>query len=245
METTAKIFSCPCPHDFMVKLELGTYRQPPKPSKVQARQYRYTQRTAGGLDFEVFLRMERNWHEIAIHAVGKRVGFSLPMEEDWVPPKKVINATRTIEILCEEIPRMRSKPGQRLELELTQDRLFDMGFEKTGFYIDDPAKDVSLIECIKEYGECFTERIERILYLIIGHTVLHLHETSWLQTDWGSANIKFFRTSSSEISLRPFTEARLGDRKVSIDAERDDIDAFYHPCPVLVSLAVVYSNYTF
>lgn len=238
-ENNCKKFICPCPHDFMVKLELGTYRQPPKSSKVRARQYHYTQKTISGLDFEVFLRMEKNWHEIAIHAVGKRVGFSLPREEDAVRRKKVVSTTRTIEILCEEIPRMISKPGQRLELELNQNQLFDMGFEKTSFYIADPAEDVSLTECIKEFGECFTERTKRILYLIIGHTVLHLHDTSWLQSDWGSANIKFFRTSSSEIPLRPFIEARLDDEKVSLDAERDDIDAFYHPCPVLVSLAVV------
>ncbi|KAK7715733.1 hypothetical protein SLS63_011322 [Diaporthe eres] len=114
-----------------------------------------------------------------------------------------------------------------------------MGFEKTNFNIEDPAKDVSLIQCIKEHQQSFTERTKRILYLIIGNTVLHLHDTSWLQPDWGSAHIKFFRAASSEIPLRPFIEARLDYRTAGLDDERDDRDAFYHPCPVLVSLAVV------
>lgn len=230
---------CSCAHNFGVKLELGTYRQPPRPSKARASQYHYKDKTAEGLDFEVFLCMERNWHEVGIHAVGTRVGFNLPGEEDLNRRKKNARTRKKVEILCKEITRMKSKPGQRLKLELTEDQLFDMGFEKTKFNIEDPAEDVSLIQCIKEHQQCFTERTKRILYLIIGNTVLHLHNTSWLQPDWGSAHIKFFRAASSEIPLRPFIEARLDDRTADLDDERDDKDAFYHPCPVLVSLAVV------
>lgn len=230
---------CPGPHDFGVKLELGTYRQPPKISRARLRQYRYQDRTAGGLEFEVFLSMEKNWHEVGIHSVGTRVGFSLPREEHLTNRRKATSARNRIEILCEEITRMKSKRGQRLELELTEDQLFDMGFEKTSFNIGDSAEDISLIQCIKEHRESFTERTKRILYLIIGYTVLHLHNTSWLQPEWGSADIKFFQTSSSEIPLRPFIETRLDEKKGDHGDDRDDQDAFYHPCPVLVSLAVV------
>lgn len=230
---------CPCPHDFGVKLELGTYRQPPTSSRPRVRQYRYKDRTAGGLDFEVFLCMEGDWHEVGIHAVRSLVQFSLPEEKTLVHRKEAVSARTKIEILCDEIARMKSKPGQRLELELAEDHLFHMGFEKTSFHIDNPAEDVSLMQCINDHQERFTERTKRLLYIIIGYMVFHLHNTSWLQAEWSSENIKFFRTISSEVPLRPFIDARLDDI-IDDDQNKQEIeDAFYHPCPVLVSLAVV------
>lgn len=230
---------CPCPHDFGVKLELSTYRQPPKPSRSRVQPNRYKNKSAGGLNFEVFLCMERNWQEVGIHAVAARVGFTIPGESSLVNRQGTVSSRSRIEILCKEMTRMKTKPGQRLQLELTENQLFDMGFEKTDFHIHDPAGDESLMQRIKEHRECFTERIKRILYLIIGYTVLHLHNTSWLQSGWSSANIKFFRTVSSQIPLRPFIETRLDDRKGDHDDEISEKDAFSHPCPVLVSLAVV------
>lgn len=230
---------CPCPHDFGVKLELSTYRQPPKPSRSWVQPNRYKNKSAGGLNFEVFLCMERNWQEVGIHAVAASVGFTIPGEESFVSRQRAVSSSSRIEVLCNEMTRMKSKPGQRLELELTQNQLFDKGFKKTDFHIDNPAEDVSLMQRINEDPKCFNERTKRILCLIIGYTVLHLHNTSWLQPGWSSANIKFFRTKSSQIPLRPFIETRLDDRKGDREDEIGEEDAFSHPCPVLVSLAVV------
>ncbi|KAJ3456638.1 hypothetical protein MRS44_016661 [Fusarium solani] len=182
--------SCPDPHDFKAKLELGTYRSPAK---------------------KQYAKVER---------------------------------------LCRPIIKTKTRALQRLVLRLNSGELFEIGFEKSNFQIDHNAEPISLSQCFEDRQDFFTEKTKRILSLIIGYTVLHLHGTSWLQPGWGSSNIKFFQTTSCKTPLRPFIEAQLpkagqdtpahGFQSIGDDVEDDDdeLDSG-HRCPEVVALAVV------
>ncbi|KAJ0159681.1 Major intracellular serine protease [Colletotrichum tanaceti] len=240
---SCKDCACSCPHRFGAKLELGTYRKPTKPAK-RARRYRIKNKTAEALDFKMFLSMERNWNEVRVHTLKEtQVGFCL-LDDSAVPHGKSASAVfQSIKTLCAPITRTQSKPLQRLELKLTGNQLFEMGFEKTNFRIDKSTEAISLAQCIKEHHEWFTEKTKRVLSLIVAYTVFHLDDTSWLPPGWGSANIKFFQTTSQEVPLRPFIETQLSSRN---DVEDEPCDPFvakdldsYHLFPALISLAVV------
>ncbi|KAK6227518.1 pfs domain-containing protein [Colletotrichum tabaci] len=241
---SCKECACSCPHHFGAKLELGTYRKPTKPAQ-RARRHRIKNTTAGGLDFKMFLSMERNWNEVRIHTIREtQVGFRLP-EDSVVPHGKSASAVRqSIKTLCAPMTRTQSKPLQRLELKLTGNQLFEMGFEKTNFRIDKSTDAISLARCLEEHHEWFTEKTKRVLSLIVAYTVFHLDNTSWLPPGWGSANIKFFQTTLHEVPLRPFIETQLSNSREDAGDEScdpfagEDLDSD-HNFPALISLAVI------
>ncbi|KND90479.1 Major intracellular serine protease [Tolypocladium ophioglossoides CBS 100239] len=255
--------SCPSQHEFRAKLELSTYRKPEQKidKKPLAKSNRNRPRkscgdddAAGELDFDMFLSMERDWHEVRVQIIKERgICFNLPGEV--VSPRRSSAANRytKIERLCRPITKTKTKALQRLLLKLTSGQLFEMGFEKSNFQIDKTTEPISLAQFFEERHELFTEKTKRILSLIIGHTVLHLNGTSWLQPGWGSANIKFFQTTSCKTPLRPFIQTQLpkdspanetpdyGLIVNSGDGDDDMSDDLYleHPCPAVVALAVV------
>ncbi|KAK1842039.1 pfs domain-containing protein [Colletotrichum chrysophilum] len=117
-----------------------------------------------------------------------------------------------------------------------------MGFEKTNFPVSRATEAISLAKFIEERPQCFTEKTKRVLSLIIGCTVLHLHQTSWLQPGWGSVDIAFFQTTSNEVPLRPFIQTELHED--TLETHNDDVlddDEMYmsHLCPFLIDLAIV------
>ncbi|KAM0546214.1 hypothetical protein ACHAPJ_011000 [Fusarium lateritium] len=241
--------SCPPQHDFKAKLELGTYRTPEKKSAVKPARRRIRKPgtdddVAGGVEMDMFLSMERDWHEFRVQAVKEKlVRFSDPSEKSLCRVTGN-NKHARIERLCKPIIETRTKALQRLVLRLTSGQLFEVGFEKSNFQIDKTAEPISLSQCFDDRRDFFTEKTKRILSLIIGYTVLHLYGTSWLQPGWGSSSIKFFQTMSCKTPLRPFIEAQLpktNTPEVSNDfedPETDELDSG-HCCPEVVALAVV------
>lgn len=242
--------SCSKQHEFKAKLELGTYRKPSE--AVQKNVARSARRpaprkdssVAERLDFDMFLSMERGWHEIRVQTAKERiVGFAM---DSHAP--SVHDTTRRVERLCKSINSTRSKAWQRLVLKLTSGQLFNVRIEKSSFWIDQAVEPTSLLKCFEERHDFFTEKTKRILSLIIGYAVLHLSGTSWLQSGWGSRDIKFFQTTSQKTPLRPFIQVHLPRASetsdVGIDNESDDdaiLDEFNsgHRCPALIALAVV------
>ncbi|OTA01477.1 hypothetical protein A9Z42_0018300 [Trichoderma parareesei] len=93
-----------------------------------------------------------------------------------------------------------------------------------------------------------TEKSKRILSLIIGYAVLHLDGTHWLQRSWGSADIKFFQTTSHKTPLQPYIQVNLSKPNTAADSacptkdyddkDVDELDSG-HRCPALIALAVV------
>lgn len=237
--------SCSKQHEFKAKLELGTYRKPSESVQekkaarfVRRRVHRKDISAAGTLDFDMFLSTEREWHEIRVKTAKERVvGFTADGQD--IP---TYDTTRRVKKLCESINSKRSKPRHRFVLKLTKGQLFNVGMEGSSFWIDQAAKPISLLKCFEERHDAFTEKTKRILSLIIGYAVLHLSGTSWLQSAWGSEDIKFFQTTSQQTPLRPFIQVHLPD--IEIDSEPDGaaiLDEFNsgHHCPALIALAVV------
>ncbi|RFU80040.1 major intracellular serine protease [Trichoderma arundinaceum] len=256
--------SCSSQHEFGAKLELSTYRRPQKQTdkKPGMRSIRNRNRKSRGddgvaekLDFDMFLSMEHDWHEVCVQTMREMVvGFAV--DELETPPSEGNAAGKFIKVekLCRSISKTKTRTLQRLMLKLTSGQFFDMGFEKSIFWIDKTTEPISLLRCFEERHEFFTEKTKRILSLIIGYATLHLNGTSWLQPGWGSADIKFFQTTSHKTPLRPFIQTHLpnthsadtdpvieismnnGDSDSGIDL--DELDAG-HRCPALISLAVV------
>ncbi|KAL6790875.1 peptidase S8/S53 domain-containing protein [Trichoderma sp. SZMC 28012] len=245
--------SCSKQHEFGAKLEMGTYRRPVKktdkslntrsnPSVMRCRDVDATRM----LDLEMFLSMEHKWHEIRVQTVKERVvGFAM---DGHAPPSLEAHKAKVVENLCKSIDSTKSTAWQRLVLKLKKGQLFNERVEKTNFWIDKSAEPISLLKCFEERREFFTEKTKRILSLIIGYAVLHLNRTSWLQPGWGSANIKFFQTTTRKTPLRPFIQVDLPEAGTTTDVEPgsadkdeasfEDLDAG-HPCPALIALAIV------
>ncbi|KAJ2971582.1 hypothetical protein NQ176_g7621 [Zarea fungicola] len=242
--------SCPTQHDYKAKLELGTYRSPKKRTVKSARRLARNgsgDDLSGDLELDMFLSMERDWHEVRVQTAKESiVRFGPP---STVSTHKINEKFVKVEKLCR--PIMKTRAMQRLVLKLNGGQLFEMGLEKSNFQINHKAEPISLLQCFEDQPEFFTEKTQRILLLIIGYTVLHLHSTSWLQPGWGSSNIKFFQTTSRKTPLRPFIETHLSKNQssdhgapaigdhVDIDDDMSDELDSGHCCPEVIALAVV------
>lgn len=242
------LLSCSLPHQFEAKFQLSTYRQSFITSSHQTPKRSVDAKSHGSLEFDMFLSREKVWHEVRVHAdhyvKRSRVGFDIPADMASSPQKNPLRVRGKVEKLCAklEVKSKQSRHLRRLKLKLTGDELFDMGFEKTNFPVSWTTEAISLANFIEERPECFTEKTKRVLSLIIGCTVLHLHETSWLQPGWGSLNIAFFQTTSDEVPLRPFIQTELHDDTIEThdnDVFDDDEMFLSHLCPCLIDLAVV------
>jgi len=255
-----KACNCNQPHEFAAKLSLGTYRVPtgnsqrPTGKRVRnlKRKVHVDNSMNGELDFDMFLSMAQDWHEVKIKTEKEtRIRWT---EDDNNGQGAGGEAKKTILGLCHKIAESKRKTLQRLVLKLTRGRLFELGFERSSlnFVIDQNTEPISLSRCFEDRHHFFTEKVKRILSLILAYTVLHLHGTDWLQPGWGSSCIKFFQTTRSKTPLRPFIQTQL-PHGVPADAcpsfqlvvnnseecsGLDELDPG-HQCPALVALAVI------
>ncbi|KAM0239613.1 hypothetical protein ACHAP5_008184 [Fusarium lateritium] len=235
--------SCHPQHDFKAKLELGTYRTLEK----RAARHKHVRRNhadddIGVVELEMFLSMERDWHEFRVQTVKERLVNFRDAPETVTHIRREVQMKR-IDMLCKPIIKTGGRPLQRLLLRLKNDELFEVQPEKSNFQIDKSTKPVSLSRYLEDKKDLFTEKTKRILSLILGYAVLHLNSTSWLRSGWGSSSIKFFRTVAFKIPLRPFIEVPLekedSSRTPADDAELSDDLNSGHRCPELIALAVV------
>lgn len=248
--------SCLHQHDFEAKLEVASYRNHgashwlPSAKSPQKRSRLSNSRAnvaAGAIQLDMFLAMEQDWHEVRIYAANERQG-----ETALLPVRRSTSRGKShkVERLCMPLAKTKTKSLQRLLLNLTSGQLFEMGFEKGDLRIDKTARPISLSQCFERH-ELFAEKTKRILSLLMAYAVLHLNGTSWLPPGWGSANIKFFQTTSFKTPLRPFIQVQLP--KVSVQSPEawagidikgeDDIDDdelnLEHCCPSVTALAVL------
>ncbi|KAL7803944.1 hypothetical protein V8C43DRAFT_266424 [Trichoderma afarasin] len=238
--------SCSTQHEFRAKLELGTYRQSLKNIEhssitgtnskfVPCSDYDATEK----LDFEIFLSIEYDWHEVRVHTIKENRHATLS--------RRVREATK-VEQLCKSINSMGSRAWQRLVLKLKSGQLLKERIEKTNFWINKSVEPISLLRCFEERHAFFTEKTKRILSLLIGYGIFHLEGSRWLQLGWSSANIKFFQTSVHKTPLRPFIQVDMAEASGTAEIESkkkdDDDESFYyldsgHRCSALIALAVI------
>lgn len=253
---------CSSKHSFDAKLELGTYRKPKTPVKKRIpfksrAKSKAAEEESADVDFDMFLSMDQDWHEIRIQAVKNKTVSFAPVGniDSELPPQQSRDVSSgKIDTLCIPIHKKKDKLWQRLILKMNKEELFEKGFEKSNFQVDTTVEPISLAQCLTQRRDCFTEKTRRILSLILGYTVLHLHGTPWLAPGWDSASIKFFQTTSSKTPLRPFIQTQLptstgGDETSDIEIHICDANAslsniwceldLRHCCPAVIALAVI------
>ncbi|VUC32850.1 unnamed protein product [Clonostachys rosea] len=163
-------------------------------------------------DFEMLLSSHHDWQETHVHTVRKRVvRFMVDNETQQSPPAKnhLDYKPMPVKRLCDQLKKMQQMASKRLEFKVENGRLLKLRSEKSKFRIDKRKPPMSLQQFIRESPRSLTEKTKRILAVLLSYTVLHLHDTPWLQPSWNSSNIFFFQTLSSNIPLRPFIQTQL------------------------------------
>lgn len=241
--TSCQDCGCTPEHDFGARLCIGTYRKSGTDDDNE-----------GKVDFDMFLSATQDWQEVRVHTAKERaIHFEIDAK---APPRQPRISGARVKRLC--VPIIRAKRMMTVELKVTQGRLLWLPSERSKRLEDLTKSPVSLHEFLKGHPRAFTGKTRRILSVLLSYAVLHLQDTPWLQPTWSSSDILFFRTMDSEIPLRPFLQTRLSGTQipglgVDDDAELnpsgeedgldyDDIDPddqMQHPCPTILTLAIM------
>ncbi|KAK2055145.1 subtilisin-like protein [Colletotrichum caudatum] len=248
---------CALSHEFGVRLRLGTYRKPQLGTDLDNEH-----------NLDLHISRQGPWHTTRFHAKKESTVQWASNGEIKSPMSKLTKPMR-IKTLCEFFNKIDIKTVAfvRFELEATKERLYKRRSERVNQEFDATKKAISLEDFLRSRSRRLTEKTKRILAVILSSAVLHLENTSWLPTDWGSSDVLFFHAASSTgIPLRPFIKTRipeqeptetgrlsvvaeLGSQNTLVDqadsdssAESDDIDPddlSLHKCPVMVTLAIM------
>lgn len=233
--------TCEPVHKYVVQLSLETHR-----AQLES------------FDFGLYFGLETIWQEAQIQT---RAPLALDisslsvrhhdMSEATQRPFKRQGQEKLVRRLCQDIINITNRfPHYRLKLRMEKDCLWKLQSEKSDFFIDKSKSPISLTQLLAQESMLLNERIKRILSVLLGYAVLHLHETSWLSSDWGSRNVMFFR-SPGGLPMRPYIRTEFSDeeaisRPSSVNAKDDDDeeefdpdDLLQPPYPCLIGLAVV------
>lgn len=241
---------CAPKHEVGATLRLGTYRKP-DPDDTN--------------DFDIFLSLQRYWQEAHVHTVRDNV-VRFAVDGEAQPPQNSTLNYKPMRVrghLCKHI-REKQKFSDRMEFKVERDMLWKLRSKKSTASIDNKKPTVSLQQFVKEGSQYLTDKTKRILAVLLSYAVLHLHGTPWLEQNWDSSKIIFFKTSSSIIPLRPFIQTQLVRENVNLDPglplnenesdclnpddlDPDDLDIeddmdpdhIEHPFPTLVTLAIM------
>ncbi|KUL84150.1 hypothetical protein ZTR_07186 [Talaromyces verruculosus] len=233
----SKECECDPMHEVGVRLFLSTFRKLPSNERDPA---------DSDYGFEIFLSIQKEWHEANVNVA--KTGAAIRFNKDDTSRKKL--PAMKVKHLCEPIKKR--KPFDRIKLRVDDDgRLWKLRSEKCCFAIDESKPPVSLQQFIQDQYRSLTDKTKRILAVMLGYTVLYLHETPWLPSTWGPSSILFFHTKSSSIPLKPFIQTKLAlDHAKPSEIEDIDPDDFdpddldpddimMHQCPHLVTLGIV------
>lgn len=168
-------------------------------------------------DFDIFLSLQQDWQEAHVQTVRNNVVRFFVDGEAPPPQRTTLNyKPMLVTKLCQQI-REKQKLSGRLEFKVERDILFKLRSKKCTAVIDHKKPTVSLQQFIEEGSRYLTDKTKRVLAVLLSYAVLHLHGTPWLQQNWDSSKILFFRTSSSIIPLRPFIQTQLVREDVNLD----------------------------
>ncbi|KAL2834634.1 hypothetical protein BJY01DRAFT_81615 [Aspergillus pseudoustus] len=210
--------------------------------------------------FETFVTMnlvDDSWQEALIHVIlsdsppklQPTVRFALPGDDcrnrgNQSPGPKV-----AVKRLCEQISRMRGNASMRMNLKVEEGRLWKEKSSRSDFAVSraDPA--LSLQDIIRDCPTNLTEKVKRVLAVLVAYSIFHLRGTQWLHADHFTAtNILFFKTTGA-LPLKPYMHMALQDNKnedsaslsghVGTELEIDPDDLPLHPYPELTMLAII------
>ncbi|KAM0317313.1 hypothetical protein ACHAPQ_011050 [Fusarium lateritium] len=227
---------CKVPHGYGARLCIETYR---------------AQHDVDACDFDMFLGLDRLWHEARIRPINKTVvKFVINDREPTSQNVSQIKKAR-VKNLCRQIKESRKRWMFRLNFEVRDNELWKTPSERSKFVADASEDVVTLSHFIAKQPHVLNGKTKRILAVLLGYAVLHLHGTEWMQPTLCSDDILFFKTSGA-VPLKPYLQVRIKSKTAGhcpmdcgegSDGEEDDMDPddelFYHPYPCLVSLALI------
>jgi len=254
--TACKACKCTPNHEFSTRLLLGTFRVPECAPGIETDE--------DEVGFDMFLSMEKEWHEARIRVVREttvrwQVGGSRDPGSEIKKRKQ--KPKQRVRQLCEPIAKMGALSSHRLELQVSSGEIFKLQSQRSTFPFDKTKDPFSLQSFLRGGPRSFTEKTRRILAVILSSAVLHLVDTQWLPSTWDSSDVVFLPATSSGIPLRPFLRTSIPNTlspevtssskdidddgsasRISEDIDPDDLDpddVMQHPCPALVSLAIM------
>ncbi|ETS79227.1 hypothetical protein PFICI_09080 [Pestalotiopsis fici W106-1] len=229
---------CTCEpiHKYIVQLSLGTHREP-----------------VTSCDFDLYFGLEQTWQEARVQT-GAPMHSAVPRHqttgENSGRSIRRRDQRRRVHQLCKDILNTKRRfPDYRLKFCLEEDCLWKLQSEESDLVNDKSKAPVSLTQLLTDGVTLLNERIKRILSVMLGYAVLHLHKTSWLSPTWGSDNVMFFR-SVDGLPMRPYIRTPLGDDEATgqssserandgDEEEFDPDDLLLPPYPYLIGLAIV------
>lgn len=247
--------TCLYQHDFAVRIEIGTNKLVAASGGHQA-PISSESETEDRYHFNMFLRKDQRWHEISVQTSQGNGPSSSTENEHTVQQcqSHTIDQNSKVAGLCALASKVSTRPSQCLEIQVSGNELFEVGFRHSNFLNDEHDTVISLPEFIQRNPDHLTEKVKRVASLLAANMVLDMGGTLWLPNRWLSSELKLFETSFGEIPLRPFLEANLQDIRAQIMAEDSDphsvqsdnshaqsneeMDA-RHNCPTLLSLATM------
>lgn len=128
--------------------------------------------------------------------------------------------------------------------------LWNMTPQKNPFPMYDIGTVISLEDIIRKNPSALTEKTKRVIAVMLGHGVLHLDGTGWMQQSWSASDVVFSQVKPVSISM-PYMRVELtedvpGYSPYNSDASDDDEDGYFgnddlfvHPFPGLVALGMI------
>lgn len=232
--TSVENCACDPSHPYDARLFLATHRDSEPPGDT--------------CNLELFLSLGSPWQEVRVEVFDEpRVKFRIDDE----PAPKPMKRNRQIKNLCKLMTQFKKLQLRLHRLAFTVENgiLWNNPPEESPFPFDLSGGEISLEEFIRTSAVKLTEKTKRIIAVMLGHGVLHLHGTGWMQQSWGASNVIFHRMSSA-IPIRPYIQLKLVDNVPERDGDRSDAsdddedyfgndDCFAHPFPGLVTLGMM------
>ncbi|KAL4903146.1 hypothetical protein BDW74DRAFT_169079 [Aspergillus multicolor] len=224
-------------HDCAARLRLSTYQKQGEDRH----------------DFEALITLNLTchvWQEARIQAIISSLQPAKKTTVKFVVPETNIEKSQhrryrrlAVVRLCEQIEKLKSKPMMRLNLAVENGKLWKDQSSRIERPINQSDSQISLADIIKQRPASMTEKVKRVLAVLLAYTVLHLHATPWLRpSSFNADNILFFGTSAT-IPLKPYIHSALSESYIeapqSDTDELDPDDLPSHPFPDIVMLAIL------
>jgi nucleoside phosphorylase len=137
----------------------------------------------------------------------------------------------------------------RMNLTVEEGRLWKEKSSRSDRAISRAEAPLSLEDIIRDRPSHLTEKIKRVLAVLIAYSIFHLRGTQWLRADrFTATNILFFRTNNV-LPLMPYIQLELRDvdtvdgdpvsNLVGPELEMDPDDLPLHPYPELIMLSII------
>ncbi|KAL3468084.1 hypothetical protein BJX64DRAFT_298119 [Aspergillus heterothallicus] len=222
----------PC-HAYTARFRLATYRQIPDGED------RHT--------FQLLLSSDKQvWQETAIHSALPKTKSKVRIIAEERPNRRGRGRSHRMAVrrLCDHLGNRSSLYCLNLEIEdgkLWKSRSSDLELNLG-------ASHISLESIIATHPTTLSEKVKRVLAVLVGHCFLYLHETAWLIPRYFNSSHIIFFGRPSLLPLMPFIHMQIdpapewpkcASAPEGPDKSIDPDDLPLHSHPGLVMLAII------